>query len=96
MAMRHSKVQKQVLSLYKQFLKVTKDKPSFQDYVRQEFRQNAELSKSDVIKIDYLLRRGWRQLEVLKSSAVKSAGVFVKDIPSDQLTVSNDKKPNSS
>lgn len=78
---RHSKVQIQVLSLYKQFLKVTKDKPSFQDYIRKEFRKNAELPKTDVIKIEYLLRRGWRQLDMLKTSRVSNAGVFEKEEP---------------
>uniref|UniRef100_A0A0B6ZPI1 Complex 1 LYR protein domain-containing protein n=1 Tax=Arion vulgaris TaxID=1028688 RepID=A0A0B6ZPI1_9EUPU len=75
---KHSKVQQQVLSLYKQFLQVTKNQPSFHEYVKDEFRRNAALAKTDVIKIEYLLRRGWRQLDMLKTSSVSSAGVFEK------------------
>lgn len=73
---RHSKIQIQVLSLYKQFLQVTKNHPSFKEYIQREFRKNADIPRSDSIKIEYLLRRGWRQLEMLKSSSVSQAGVF--------------------
>lgn len=76
---RHSRLQLQVISLYKQFMRVTQSKPSFKDYVKQEFRQNAQIAKTDIMKIEYLLRRGWRQLEMLKSSQVSSAGVFEKE-----------------
>lgn len=78
---RHSKIQKQVLSLYKQFLRVTKDQPSFQDYIRKEFRKNASMPRTESIKIEYLLRRGWRQLDMLKTSSVSGAGVFENENP---------------
>ena len=76
---RMSRVQKQVLSLYKQFMRATKDQPGFQEYIQREFRKNAAMPKTESIKIEYLLRRGWRQLDMLKTSSVSSAGVFEQD-----------------
>ncbi|CAG5132531.1 unnamed protein product [Candidula unifasciata] len=87
---RHSKLQQQVLSLYKQFLQVTKKHPSFQEYVKDEFHKNAKLPKTEVIKIEYLLRRGWRQLQMLKTSSVSSAGVFEKEAVTDHCTAAKD------
>jgi succinate dehydrogenase assembly factor 1 len=75
---RHSKIQLQVLSLYRQFLRTTKAQPSFQEYIKTEFRKHAALPRTDSVKIEYLLRRGWRQLDMLKSSFVTGAGVFEK------------------
>ncbi|KAK3764002.1 hypothetical protein RRG08_004366 [Elysia crispata] len=92
---RHSKIQKQVLSLYKQFLRVTKDQPSFKEYIRSEFRKNAAMPRTDTIKIEYLLRRGWRQLEMLKTSSVSGAGVFENESAQtspDNSVVDKDKK----
>ena len=76
---RHSKVQLQVLSLYKQFMRITKEQPGFQDYIRNEFKKNSTLARSDIVKVEYLLRRGWRQLDMLKTTSVKGAGVFEKE-----------------
>ena len=74
-----SRMQKQVLNLYKEFLKVTKTQPGFKEYIQGEFRRNGALPKTDTIKIEYLLRRGLRQLEMLKTSSVSGAGVFIKE-----------------
>lgn len=60
-------------------MKVTKDQPGFQQYIQEEFRKNSTLPRTDSIKIEYLLRRGWRQLKMLQTSSVSSAGVFEKD-----------------
>ena len=38
MSVRHSKIQKQVLSLYKAFLRASESKPGFEHYVKSEFR----------------------------------------------------------
>ncbi|XP_029431205.1 succinate dehydrogenase assembly factor 1, mitochondrial [Rhinatrema bivittatum] len=76
--MRHSKLQKQVLSLYKQFLKAGKEKPGFLPRVQGEFRNNAKIPKTDIMHIEYLVRRGQRQLEQLKDSHTKQMGCFIK------------------
>nr|XP_033793540.1 succinate dehydrogenase assembly factor 1, mitochondrial [Geotrypetes seraphini]XP_033793545.1 succinate dehydrogenase assembly factor 1, mitochondrial [Geotrypetes seraphini] len=75
---RHSKLQKQILSLYKQFLKAGKEKPGFLPRIQDEFRKNAKIPKTDVMHIEYLLRRGQRQLEQLKDSHTKQMGIFIK------------------
>ncbi|XP_062867632.1 succinate dehydrogenase assembly factor 1, mitochondrial [Trichomycterus rosablanca] len=73
---RHSKLQKQVLSLYRQFLRAGRDKPGFLPRIRDEFRTNAAIQKSDVMHIEYLYRRAQRQLEQLKDVNTKQLGVF--------------------
>ncbi len=75
---RHSKLQKQVLSLYRQFLRAAQDKPGFIPRIRDEFRSNAAMKKTDVMHIEYLYRRAQRQLELLKDVNTKQFGTFSK------------------
>lgn len=70
---KHSQIQLQILSLYKQFLKLSKDKPGLKEVIRSEFRKNAAIPKSD---IEYQFRLGKKQFENLKNSEVDSVGVF--------------------
>lgn len=76
--MRHSKLQKQVLSLYRQFLRAGRAKPGFVPRIREEFRANAAIKKTDVMHIEYLCRRAQRQLEQLKDTNTKQLGFFSK------------------
>eukprot|EP00058_Branchiostoma_floridae_P016244 XP_002601732.1 hypothetical protein BRAFLDRAFT_215274 [Branchiostoma floridae] len=78
MAARRSQLQKQVLSLYKQFLGLSKDKPGLANHVRAEFKKNAQLPKSDVLRIEFLIRRGTRQLQTLRTTSVQQVGSFEK------------------
>lgn len=73
---RHSKLQKQVLSLYRQFLRAGQDKPGFLPRIREEFRTNAAIQKTDVMHIEYLCRRAQRQLEQLRDVNTKQLGFF--------------------
>lgn len=73
---RHSKLQKQVLSLYRQFLRAGRDKPGFLPRIREEFRTNATIKKTDVMHIEYLCRRAQRQLEQLRDVNTKQLGFF--------------------
>ncbi|XP_061453589.1 succinate dehydrogenase assembly factor 1, mitochondrial [Rhineura floridana] len=75
---RHSKLQKQVLSLYRSFLRAGKGKPGFLPQIRAEFQKNAQIPRTDVLLIEYLLRRGQRQLEQLRDVHTKQMGAFVK------------------
>ncbi|XP_061836954.1 succinate dehydrogenase assembly factor 1, mitochondrial [Nerophis lumbriciformis] len=75
---RHSQLQKQVLALYRQFLRAGHDKPGFLPRIRDEFRENAGMKKTDVMHIEYLYRRGQRQLEQLKDANTKQLGTFSK------------------
>jgi succinate dehydrogenase assembly factor 1 len=73
---RHSKLQLQVLSLYRQLLRVARSKPGAAEYIQHEFHKNATISKTEVMKIEQLVRRGERQLESLKKSSTTGVGIF--------------------
>ncbi|XP_027711266.1 succinate dehydrogenase assembly factor 1, mitochondrial [Vombatus ursinus] len=78
---RHSRLQKQVLSLYRELLRAARGKPGAEARVRAEFRQQARLQRTDVLRIEYLYRRGRRQLEQLRDSRTTGMGVFVPGAP---------------
>ena len=62
-------MQREVLRLYRNFLVVCRSKPKeTKQIVQKEFRNNASIERTDTIQIDYLLRRGRRQLRVLQRS----------------------------
>lgn len=85
---RLSGMQKQVLSLYRGFLraarsKAAEDRERIYLVVSTEFRNNARnVDKKNFVYIEYLLRRGKRQLEQLKDpgtkglSTLKVSGVY--------------------
>jgi len=79
-AIRHSKIQLQVLSLYKSLLRAAKDKPGFDYTIRSEFKKNAvDLKKTDVLMIEHLMRNGKRKLEMIQDPNVSGMGQFVKE-----------------
>jgi len=79
-AVRHSKIQLQVLSLYKSLLRAAKGKPGFDYTIRTEFKKNAvALERSDVLMIEHLMRHGKRKLEMIQDPNVSGMGQFVKD-----------------
>ncbi|KAJ4968518.1 hypothetical protein NE237_015219 [Protea cynaroides] len=71
--MKLSGMQKQVLSLYRGFLRAARTKASeerlrIESTVSAEFRRNArDVDRKNFIYIEYLLRRGSKQLDQLKS-----------------------------
>ncbi|KAM8776531.1 succinate dehydrogenase assembly factor 1, mitochondrial [Rhynchonycteris naso] len=75
---RHSRLQRQVLSLYRELLRAGRGKPGAEARVRAEFRQHACLPRSDVLRIEYLYRRGKRQLQLLRSGHAVATGAFVR------------------
>ena len=65
---RLSGLQRDVLSLYRQCLRSARTKPAetrpnFEAYARHEFERNIALDKKDFGAIEFLLRKGQRQLE---------------------------------
>uniref|UniRef100_UPI00398ECB16 succinate dehydrogenase assembly factor 1, mitochondrial n=1 Tax=Pristiophorus japonicus TaxID=55135 RepID=UPI00398ECB16 len=84
---RHSKLQKQVLNLYKQFLRAARGKPGFLPLIQDEFHKNSQIPRSDVMHIEYLLRRGWRQLDLLRDSNTVQVTAFTSyNPPTDRGT----------
>lgn len=75
---RPSRLQKQVLSLYRDLLRAGRGKPGAEARVRAEFRQHASLPRSDVLRIEYLYRRGRRQLQLLRSGHTTALGTFLR------------------
>ncbi|XP_036994336.2 succinate dehydrogenase assembly factor 1, mitochondrial [Artibeus jamaicensis] len=75
---RPSRLQRQVLSLYRELLRAGRGKPGAEAHVRAEFRQQASLPRSDVLRIEYLYRRGRRQLQLLRSGHATALGTFVR------------------
>ncbi|CAK6436972.1 unnamed protein product [Pipistrellus nathusii] len=73
---RPSRLQRQVLSLYRELLRAGRGKPGAEARVRAEFRQHACLPRSDVLRIEYLYRRGRRQLQLLRSGHAKTLDAF--------------------
>ena len=76
---RRSEVQKQVLSLYRLLLREAKSKPGMTDFVRNEFRKNKNIPRSNIMQVEYLIRRGTKRLKEIQSGSMVSMGVFVKD-----------------
>lgn len=72
-APRLSGMQRQVLSLYRGFLRVARskspeDRSKIESLVSAEFRKNSKLvDRKNFLYIEYLLRRGKKQLDQLKS-----------------------------
>lgn len=78
MSVGHSKVQLKVLSLYKSCLRAAQKKPGFEIVVKTEFRKNAfSVGKSDILRIEHLIRVGERKLEMIKDPHVSGMGHFV-------------------
>ncbi|KAK0746240.1 complex 1 protein-domain-containing protein [Schizothecium vesticola] len=74
--MRLSGLQKEILSLYRQCLRECRKKPDasrshFKTFARNEFDKNMSLDKRDFAAIEFLLRKGRRQLDMYASPGVK-------------------------
>ncbi|PHH78768.1 hypothetical protein CDD82_2863 [Ophiocordyceps australis] len=76
MTTRLSGLQKEVLSLYRQCLRESRKKPPssrtrFESFVRAEFARNLSMDKRDFAAIEFLLRKGRRQLSVYAAPNIK-------------------------
>ena len=65
---RLSGLQKDVLALYRQCLRAARAKPAdtrlnFESFARREFEKHLNMDKKDFGAIEFLLRKGNRQLE---------------------------------
>ncbi|KAL5332887.1 complex 1 protein-domain-containing protein [Aspergillus crustosus] len=74
---RFSGLQREVLSLYRKCLRGIRKKPiesrsNFKSYARTEFEKHIHISKKDFNAIEYLLRKGARQLEMYSSPGIRN------------------------
>ncbi|KAF2842761.1 hypothetical protein M501DRAFT_924529 [Patellaria atrata CBS 101060] len=72
---RLSGLQRDVLSLYRQCLRSARKKPeetreNFRSFAEEEFRQHKAIDKKDFSTIEFLLRKGRRQLETYESPGI--------------------------
>jgi len=70
-----SGVKREVLSLYRQFLRAAKEKPdnaSTLSVIRMNFKQKSKIPKTNLEAIEYHIERGYRQLNKFKNSNVSS------------------------
>lgn len=88
-ATRLSGMQKQVLSLYRGFLRAARSKPleersRIEAIVSQEFRRNSsQVDRKNFLYIEYLLRRGKKQLDQLKSP--ETVGLASLNVEASQI-----------
>uniref|UniRef100_A0A8R1IYV8 Uncharacterized protein n=1 Tax=Caenorhabditis japonica TaxID=281687 RepID=A0A8R1IYV8_CAEJA len=69
----HSKLQKLVLSTYRDFLRAARNRdPSIRIHVQQEFRAAAtRFQPSEVLLIEHHLRRSQRQLDAIEKGHIE-------------------------
>lgn len=72
--MRHSGLQREVLSLYGRFVKAARQRNDLSALhaVRSEFERHKNVSIRDVTTIEHLIRRGTHQLEWFAKSDIRS------------------------
>ena len=66
-----SGLQKEVVSLYRALWRVTRTQPQLRAHVQNDFREHLDISRTDVERIEYLLRKGRKQLDMLSMKGVK-------------------------
>jgi succinate dehydrogenase assembly factor 1 len=74
---RLSGLQRDVLSLYRRCLRAARLKPSanrpnFEAFTRREFTRYISLDKKDFSTIEFLLRKGQKQLEVYEARNIRN------------------------
>lgn len=88
---RLSGMQRQVLSLYRGFLRAARsksieDRRKIESIVSTEFRHNAKhVDRKNFLYIEYLLRRGKKQLDQLKSPDI--IGLSSLDVGRSQIKI---------
>eukprot|EP00741_Cyanophora_paradoxa_P015291 tig00000194_g14760.t1 len=83
---RLSGLQKQVLQLYRLTLRAAEAKDAssrsaLKDFIRSEFRRQASIPKTEVTRIEFMLRRGKKQLETLQQPSITGFSIVQ---PSDR------------
>ncbi|KAF1355106.1 complex 1 protein-domain-containing protein [Delphinella strobiligena] len=74
---RLSGLQRDVLSLYRKCLREARKKPldvrsNFLDFARSEFRQHLHVDKKDFSAVEYMVRKGHRQLEIYSAPGIRN------------------------
>jgi succinate dehydrogenase assembly factor 1 len=70
--MKYSRLQISIFNLYRQLIRACEGRPGFKEYIQAEFRKNAKIPRSNILQIEYLLRRGEKQLKDLQRVSMQS------------------------
>merc|ERR1712156_1178885 len=81
---KHSGAQKQVIKLFRDLLRATKDVPKLNSEVKTEFRKNQSIPKKDFPIIERLLRTGRHRLA--EQTGNQKASGFTREIKPDHTT----------
>ncbi|PAA60968.1 hypothetical protein BOX15_Mlig011069g1, partial [Macrostomum lignano] len=68
------KIRQTVLQLYRDFLRLGRQKPGVADLAKREFRRHSRIPASDVVRIEQQVRRGKHLLATLSSQHVTGIG----------------------
>ena len=72
-----SSLQKKILVQYRSFLKLSWNNPVLKQHIKDEFQKYGKnIPKSDFLHIEHLLRRGDKQLKMLKEDGVDGIKYF--------------------
>ncbi|KAL9655924.1 hypothetical protein ABK040_007545 [Willaertia magna] len=74
-----SGIQRDVLSLYRQFLRTAKRKENpemLKKYIRHEFNTYKDIPKNETNRIEWFLRNGYNKLEMLQNETCTSVTFF--------------------
>jgi len=76
-------MQKDVLSLYRSAVRLARKKSQGRDgekallkVVRDEFEKHREIEKTNILKIEHLIRKGKRQIALLGSDSVHNISIY--------------------
>jgi hypothetical protein len=79
MSVGRSKLVRDVLRLYADYMRLSRQVQGLREIARLEFKQNKHIkTKDNLIYIEYLIRRGKSQLTTLKGQGVKSISLSSK------------------
>lgn len=76
MPIKYSKLQLNIFSLYRKLIRACEGRPGFKQYIQAEFRKNAKIPRSNILRIEYLIRRGEKQLKDLQRREIQSINVI--------------------
>ena len=69
--MARSSLQKKILAQYRSFMKISWNNPTLKEHIRTEFKKYGDtIPKSDFLHIEHILRRGEKQLKMLRKERV--------------------------
>lgn len=68
-----SPAHQQINSLYRQLLRIARDKPDLYNTIKQEFKcHSSSITKSNTLRIEYEIRRAEKYIDLLQTSGISN------------------------